>query len=125
MTIQQNVIIVEDDHETAEMLAEMMRVLGFVPVVYIYSSLTMDLISMHAPIFIILDILMPEKSGLELLASIRADARLAQTPVILVSALSMGIDIKTGMESGATAYLTKPVDFFELKKVIDNIVASI
>ena len=125
MTAQKKVIIVEDDRETAEMLAEMIRVSGFEPVVFVYSILARDSISMYNPVFIILDILMPEKSGLELLKVIRADAGLAKIPVILVSALSTGMDIKTGMAAGAAAYLTKPVAFFELKKVIEKIMTAV
>jgi CheY-like chemotaxis protein len=53
--------------------------------------------------------MMPDISGLEVLRYMRREPDLADIPVIVVSAKSMPGDIKTGLEAGASMYLTKPV----------------
>ena len=72
------------------------------------------------PDVVILDIMMPETSGLEILRQMRRDPQLAGVPVVVVSAKSMPADIKNGMEAGASTYLTKPVGFLELKEAVEK-----
>ena len=125
MTSQlKTVVIVEDEPDAAEMFAEMMRVSGY-RVVKIYSSTpAMGIISVEKPDIVILDVMMPDVSGLEVLRYIRREPDLENIPVILVSAKSMPSDIKVGMDAGASRYLTKPVSFLELKKTVDELVTA-
>ena len=115
------VIVVEDEPDAAELFAEMMRVSGF-RVFKTYSSTpAITLISKERPDVVILDVMMPDISGLEVLRFMRRDPALRATPVIVVSARSMPSDIKEGLEAGATIYLTKPVGYLELKKSVDQV----
>lgn len=59
---------------------------------------------------VLLDIMMPDMSGYEVLQHIRADAASADIPVILISALAEARDISQGLEIGANDYITKPID---------------
>ena len=116
------VIVVEDEPDAAELFAEMMRVSGF-RVLKTYSSTpAISLIAKEHPDVVILDIMMPDVSGLEVLRFMRREPQLADTPVIVVSARSMPSDIKEGLEAGATLYLTKPVGYLDLKKAVDEVV---
>jgi len=63
---------------------------------------------------------MPDISGLEVLQFMRRDPALEKIPVIVVSAKGLLSDIKTGMEAGATFYLTKPVAYSELMKAVEE-----
>lgn len=118
---QKTVIVVEDEPDAAELFAEMMRVSGF-RVLKTYSSTpAISLIAKEQPDVVILDIMMPDISGLEVLRFMRRDPNLKETPVIVVSARSMPSDIKEGLEAGATIYLTKPVGFLDLKKSVDQV----
>jgi DNA-binding response OmpR family regulator len=113
------VIVVEDEPDAAELFAEMMRVSGF-RVFKTYSSTpAISLIAKEQPDVVILDIMMPDISGLEVLRFMRRDPKLKDIPVIVVSARSMPSDIKEGLEAGATIYLTKPVGYLDLKKSVD------
>ena len=78
------------------------------------------LIATEKPDIIILDIMMPEVSGLDILRQIRQDSELISIPVVVVSAKSMPADIRIGMEAGASTYLTKPVGFLELKQAVEQ-----
>jgi CheY-like chemotaxis protein len=115
------VIVVEDEPDAAELFAEMMRVSGF-RVLKTYSSTpAISLINKEQPDVVILDIMMPDISGLEVLRFMRRDPQLKNIPVIVVSARSMPSDIKEGLEAGATIYLTKPVGYLDLKKSVDQV----
>ena len=118
---QKTVIVVEDEPDAAELFAEMMRVSGY-RVLKTYSSTpAISLISKEQPDVVILDIMMPDISGLEVLRFMRRDPNLESIPVIVVSARSMPSDIKEGLEAGATLYLTKPVGYLDLKKSVDQV----
>ena len=70
---------------------------------------------------VILDIMMPDISGLEVLRHIQRTEGLAKIPVIVVSAKCLPADIKTGLEAGASIYLTKPVDYLDLKQAVEKV----
>jgi DNA-binding response OmpR family regulator len=117
---QKTVMIIEDEADAAEMFAEMMRVNGFRVIKMFSSAPAISMISQEKPDLIILDMMMPDISGLEVLRYMRRDPNLEKIPVIIVSAKSMPNDIKIGMEAGASMYLTKPVGFLELKQAVEN-----
>jgi two-component system cell cycle response regulator len=64
----------------------------------------------NRPDLIILDVLMPDMSGLEVCRRIKADPETADIPVLLVTALSDRASKMAGLEAGADDFLTKPVD---------------
>lgn len=118
-------LIVEDERDAAEMFAEMMRVTGF-DVISLYSSTpAISTIAVEKPDLVLLDIMMPDVSGLEVLRYMRREPDLKDIPVILVSAKSMPADIQEGMEAGASNYLTKPIGFLELKSAVEALVSPV
>jgi DNA-binding response OmpR family regulator len=117
---EKTVLIIEDEADAAELFAEMMRVSGFRVLKTTSSTPALSLISTEKPDIVILDIMMPEVSGLDILRQVRQEPALASTPVIVVSAKSMPADIRIGMEAGASIYLTKPVGFLELKEAVEQ-----
>ena len=117
---QKTVMIIEDETDAAEMFAEMMRVNGFRVIKMFSSAPAISLIAQEKPDLIILDVMMPDISGLEVLRYMRRDPNLESIPVIIVSAKSMPNDIKIGLEAGASMYLTKPVGFLELKQAVEH-----
>lgn len=123
-SIPKTVLIVEDEEDAAELFAEMMRVSGFRVLKTSNSAPAIAMMASEKPDVIILDIMMPEISGLDILRQMRRDPGLANIPVVVVSAKSMPADIKNGMEAGASTYLTKPVGFLELKEAVERAIGS-
>jgi DNA-binding response OmpR family regulator len=117
---EKTVLIIEDEEEAAELFAEMMRVSGFRVLKTFSSTPAMQMMINEQPDIIILDIMMPDKSGLDILREMHSDPAVARIPVIVVSAKGLPADIKLGMDAGAFTYLTKPVGFFELKEAVLN-----
>ncbi len=121
---QKTVIVVEDEPDAAEMFAEMMRLSNY-KVLKTYSSTpAITMIANEKPDVVILDMMMPDISGLEVLRFMRREPELRLIPVIIVSAKSMPSDIISGLEAGAAAYLIKPVGFQELKQAVDRVVGN-
>ncbi len=114
------VMIIEDEADAAELFAEMMRVNGFRVIKMFSSAPAIPIIVQEKPDLILLDIMMPDISGLEVLRYMRREPDLAHIPVIVVSAKSMPGDIKTGLDAGASIYLTKPVGFLDLKQAVEK-----
>jgi len=117
---EKTILIVEDEPDAAELFAEMMRVGGFRVLKTTSSAPAMDMLTSEKPDLVILDVMMPDISGLDILRQMRLDPALAHVPVVVVSAKGTPTDIKTGMDAGASTYLTKPVGFLELKEAVDR-----
>ncbi len=121
-TMQKTVMIIEDEPDAAELFAEMMRLNGY-HVLKTYSGApAMTLIEQEKPDLIILDIMMPGVSGLEVLRYLRERPGSSTIPVVVVSARATPEDIEEGMAAGASIYLTKPVSYTDLKNAVDGLV---
>ena len=119
------IAIIEDEPDTAEMIAEMMRISGYQVVKYDSSTTALDHLNQERPTAVIMDVMMPDLSGLEVLRRIRSVAEFRTLPVIVVSALSLTTDIKEGFAAGATLYLTKPVSYADLKQAVEQVTSSV
>ncbi len=80
------------------------------------------LIQLYKPSLVLLDIQMPGRSGLDILALIRSDPNLKATRVILLTAKALAADMEAGMRAGADLYLTKPFSPLELLTRVDEAV---
>ena len=121
---QKTVMIIEDEADAAELFSEMMRINGFRVIKMFSSAPAIPIITQEKPDVILLDVMMPDISGLEVLRYIRREPDLSATPVIILSAKSMPSDIKTGIEAGASLYLTKPVGFQDLKNAVELVLTE-
>ncbi len=121
---QKTVMIIEDEPDAAELFGEMMRVNGFRVIKMFSSTPAIPMIKQEKPDVILLDIMMPDISGLEVLRFMQREPELAKIPVIVVSAKSMPSDIKSGLEAGAAMYLTKPVGFQDLKNAVEQVLSN-
>jgi len=113
-------LIIEDETDAADLFAEMMRVSGFRVLKLNSSAPALAMMAAEKPDVVILDIMMPEMSGLDILRQMRRNPDLKGIPVVVVSAMSLPADIKSGMEAGASMYLTKPVGVLELRQAVDR-----
>ena len=117
---QKTIIIVEDEPETAEMFAEMLHLSGYRVLLSYGGAAAIALISKEKADAVVLDLMMPDLSGLEVLSYMRRDPRLVRVPVVIVSAKGLPSDVSQGLQAGASLYLTKPVAYQDLINALDQ-----
>lgn len=124
MTARASLLLVEDDADLAKALCGRLAHAGYE--VRLAGSLGAAREALRAarPDLVLLDIMLPDGRGLELLGSIRADENLRSLPVILQTCLGGNDDVLSGFTSGANAYLGKPVDSARLLAVIARLLAE-
>jgi DNA-binding response OmpR family regulator len=116
------VLLVEDDPVILRLLEVNFELEGFDVVVAHDGAEGIDLARSERPDLVISDIMMPNVSGLELVAALKGDGGTAAIPIILLSAKAQSADVKAGMEAGADDYVTKP---FEPLELVDRVRALI
>ena len=79
-----------------------------------------DLARQHVPDLVLLDLHLPDLPGWEVLAELKASEETRHIPTIVISADATARQIKELMQSGAAAYLTKPIDVNEFNRVLDE-----
>lgn len=102
------VLVVDDNDLNADLLAQRLLDQGHGVTVARNGRIALNMLAEHAIDIILLDIMMPELSGFELLAIIKADPKLQNIPVIIISAADDAANIVQGIELGAEDYLPKP-----------------
>jgi signal transduction histidine kinase/BarA-like signal transduction histidine kinase len=103
-------LIVDDMAENREILVRRFRRLGYETVEADGGASALELLSRESFDVVLLDIVMPEVDGLEVLARIRKTHSQEALPVIMVTARATSDDVAGAFELGANDYLTKPVD---------------
>lgn len=76
------------------------------------------------PDLMVLDLMLPEISGIRFLKQIRGKKRFQELPVVILSALADADKIREGLEAGADRYLTKPYLANNLVKTVREVLAS-
>lgn len=118
------ILIVEDSPTQARQLKYLLEKNGFSVTSAANGKEALSILLNYKPALIISDILMPEMDGFELSGNIRADERLKDIPVILLTSLSDPTDVIRGLECGADNFITKPYDEQYLISRIDYMLLS-
>lgn len=79
--------------------------------------------SLH-PDLIVLDMMMPGRSGLEVLVELRAEPELSQTPVLMLTARTQAADREAALEAGVDRFLTKPFSPLQLVSMVEELLAE-
>ncbi|GAA4965773.1 response regulator [Kineococcus glutinatus] len=118
------VLVVEDDQDIRTLLEVRLRAAGHRVVGAGSGEAALEIVAERgAPELVVLDVSMPGRSGLEVLAQMRTDPACAAMPAIFLSGRVQPEDIAAGQALGAT-YLTKPVVLSALLTAIDRSLAA-
>ncbi|MCX7020404.1 MAG: response regulator transcription factor [bacterium] len=124
MARNQTVLVVEDERAIAELVALHLREHGYEAVITGEGLPVFRLVEQHKPSLIILDIMLPDLDGIEILKRLRSSAQTRSLPVILLTARAEEGDRIMGLESGADDYVTKPFSPRELMLRADKLIQS-
>ncbi len=112
------ILIIEDDKILLETAADFLREEGY----FVYRAQDgesgIELAERYLPDLILCDILMPGTDGFQVHERLKRSVPVHQIPFIFMSAKASYEDIAIGLEMGADDYITKPIDFVHLKRLI-------
>ena len=108
------ILVVEDDKDIAGLVAHHLERAGYITEILNVGTDVLPRVSREPPDLVVLDLMLPELSGLEICRTIRATPSIADIPVIMLTAKSEETDRLIGLELGADDYVTKPFSPKEL-----------
>lgn len=112
------ILIIEDQASMRKNIAFILEMEGFKTCSAANGREGVEVAKAEKPDLILCDVMMPELDGYGVVQTLRADPSFAMTPFIFLTAKSDRNDIRTGMNSGADDYLTKPVVHNELMAAV-------
>jgi CheY-like chemotaxis protein len=118
------ILIVDDEATTAEMFSLMLENEGYKTAVVHGTGTAIRAIQQHRPDLLLVDVMMPGLSGLELCRFIRREPELRDLPVVIASAMSQPEDVQAGLDAGADVYLMKPISKADLLEGLEAALAS-
>ena len=104
----QTVLLIEDEPNIIEAVSFILSRDGWQVQTHANGHDAMDAVRRRAPDLIILDVMLPGKSGTDILAEIRADPDFADVPVLMLTARGQTRDREVAERAGADRYMTKP-----------------
>src|SRR4051812_25400564 len=113
-------LVVEDENDVAQLLAEHLRRWGFEPTVFNEGLPALPWITLNQPSIILLDLLLPDSDGFTLCERLKLDPQTNLIPIVMLTALSGQEEKVRGLQVGANRYLTKPFTAAGLHKAIED-----
>ena len=102
------ILIIEDESDVADLLEMGLRKAGFRSTTAADGAIGLQKARHNRPDLIILDLMLPKMSGLEVCRILKADVATAQIPILMLTAKAEEVDRIVGLEFGADDYVTKP-----------------
>jgi len=112
------ILVVDDDQDNVTIAREILLSRGFEVRVAYNGPSALASVEQQRPDLVLLDVMMPQMSGMEVLDRLRANPATAGVPVILVTAKDQDEDLLAGYKYGADYYITKP---FSAKQLLYGI----
>ena len=108
------ILVAEDDTDIADLIAHYVRKAGWEPLVVAAGDAALNAAVAEPPDVVVLDVMLPGLSGLEVCRALRANSTTALLPVIMVTARAEESDRIIGLDIGADDYISKPFSPNEL-----------
>ncbi len=118
------VLLIEDEPNIIEAIRFILSRDGWEVKTHSNGHDAMDAVRARMPDVIILDVMLPGKSGFDILTEIRADTELSQMPVLMLTARGQTKDREMAERAGASHYMTKPFSNAEILETVRKMVSS-
>lgn len=114
------ILVIEDDQNIRDSISDLLETSNFNVLAAANGKEGLALALAHDPDLILCDVMMPVMDGYEVIAAVRKERKLAETPFIFLSAKAQKADMRKGMDLGADDYLTKPFKAQELFDAVET-----
>ena len=118
------ILIADDGPNILISLEYLMKRQGYEVLVARDGQEALDQLRAHRPQLVLLDVMMPRKSGFEVCSEVRADEAIRDTLVLMLTAKGRDTDVAKGLGVGADAYMTKPFSTKELAQKVAELLAA-
>jgi two-component system cell cycle response regulator DivK len=116
----EQILVVEDNEKSMKLLRDVLRATGYRILEASTGGQALMLAATHGPALVLMDVRLPDMSGIEALSRLRMDERTAPIPVLAVTAEAMKGDLERFIRAGFDGYLSKPVDIDELLTSVEQ-----
>jgi len=118
--VLKTVLIVEDNELNLKLLSDILEYHGYTVFTTRLGEPALQLARQHSPDLILMDIQLPDISGMEATQRLKADEQTRTIPVIAVTAFAMSGDESKILSSGCDAYVAKPFNVTEFLRLVDH-----
>ena len=118
------ILCADDDEDILSLVALRLELAGYEVMRAVDGEAAIAAARARRPALAVLDVMMPKRTGYEVLAELRADPSLRDLKVILLSARVQESDVERGMDAGADAYLAKPFKAPELVAKVQELLGG-
>jgi DNA-binding response OmpR family regulator len=115
------VLVVDDDAVIRKLLELNFQMEGLAVLSAHDAAEAVDMARAQRPDIVIADVMMPERSGLELVEDLKGDPDTRDIPIVVLSAKAQTIDVRLGIDAGADEYVTKPFERLELVDLVNDL----
>lgn len=102
------IVVVDDDQEILKLIAMLLRRIGAEALTFSDGRAVLSYLATETPDLIVLDLMLPDINGLEILGRLRSQKQFDPVPVLILSAKADPDTIREGLDQGADGYVTKP-----------------
>ncbi len=110
----ESIFIIDDDEDLCRLLEHKLSLAGYDVCFAVDGPSGIKRVRKNQPALLLLDWMMPEMDGLEVLKKLKKNPKTKQIPVVMLTAKGMMRNVETAMDEGAVDYITKPFQFNEL-----------
>lgn len=118
------ILIADDEPNILVSLEYLMKREGFEVLIAHDGQEALDLLRREHPRLLLLDVMMPNKTGFEVCQEVRADEAVKDTLILMLTAKGRETDIVKGLALGANAYMTKPFSTRELVAKVQSLLGG-
>ncbi|HEY0191771.1 MAG TPA: response regulator [Kofleriaceae bacterium] len=119
-----SILVVDDDPEIVAMLTTRLKHRGYTVTTASDGHAAVELAKRERPDLVLLDVMMPGKSGWEVARTLKHDPVTQDIKIVMVTAIGEHVNEMTSPLYGADAYIDKPFEFEKLEKIISGLVGK-
>jgi len=122
--MSRKILVADDEPNIVISLEYLMKREGYTVLVARDGQEALDTIARERPDLVLLDVMMPSKSGFEICQAVRASEDLQATKILMLTAKGRDTDVAKGLALGADAYMTKPFSTRELVQKVAEMLGA-